>query len=175
MTQKTPNPAPKPMRRTPIWLRVVLLVSLALNLLVVGVVAGHFLRDDPKGRVPRVDRMQAPMTFALSHEDRRAIGKALRQEYRDNRPSREEVVAEYQGVIAALRADPFQPELVEDAFRRQRAAASSRVEIGQKLLMDRLTAMSADERHAFADRLEEGLRRGPRHGDKPEGDRDDDR
>ena len=115
MTQKTPNPAPKPMRRTPIWLRVVLLVSLALNLLVVGVVAGHFLRDDPKGRVPRVDRMQAPMTFALSHEDRRAIGKALRQEYRDNRPSREEVVAEYQGVIAALRADPFQPELVAGA------------------------------------------------------------
>lgn len=178
MTQSTQNPAPNPnpggIRRTPLWLRAVLFVSLALNLLVIGTVAGHVLLDEPKGKVPRVDRMEAPMTFALSQDDRRAIGKALRKEYRDNRPSREEIMAEYEGVITALRADPFRPEMVEEAFRRQRAAASDRIEIGQKLLMDRLTAMTPDERHAFADRLEEGLRRGPPDWDKSGKDRDDD-
>lgn len=173
MTQSTP---PRRTTRTPIWLRLVLFASLAVNLLIFGAVAGHVLRDKPHGRVPRMDRFEAPMTFALTPEDRRAIGKALRRDYRENRPSREEITAEYQGVIAALRADPFQPELVERAFERQRASAATRMEIGQALLMQRLTEMSAQDRHDFADRLEEGLKRGPKPRDgKQEGGRDGDR
>lgn len=169
MTAQTP---PRPAPRTPIWLRVLLFASLALNLLIVGAIVGHMLNDGPKGRVPRMDRVQGPMTFALSDEDRRAIGRALREEYRENRPSREQFVAEYQGVIAALRAEPFQPDLVEEALRRQRQAASDRIAVGHRLLVDRLTAMTTEERQAFADRLEEGLRRGPPFKRKPG---DDDR
>lgn len=155
--------------RTPAWLRIVLFVSLALNLLVVGIVAGHALRDEPRGRVPRVDRIGGPMTFALSEEDRREIGHALRRYYRENRPSRQEIEAQYRGVIDVLRADPFEPQLVEQAFARQRAASTERMEIGQTLLMERLTSMTSDERKAFADRLEEGLkRRGPGREGKPD-------
>ena len=161
----TSSPPVKPAVRTPLWLRLVLFASLALNLLIAGVVLGHFLRDDPRGKVPRVDRIEAPMTFALSPEDRREIGRALRREYRENRPSRQEIVAEYRGVIAALRADPFEPARVEAALRNQRQAATDRMELGQRLLMQRLNAMTVEERHGFADRLEEGLKRGPHQRD----------
>lgn len=158
MTGTTPTPTSA---RMSLWLRILLLVSLGLNLLVAGAIIGHALRDDRHGRVPRVDRMEAPMTYALSPEDRREIGKALRREYRKNRPSRQEIMAQYQGVVAALRADPFDPARVEEAFANQRAAAQSRMQLGQTLLLQRLTEMSAADRQAFADRLEEGLKRGP--------------
>lgn len=162
------EPTQTPVTRTPVWLRIVLFVSLALNLMVVGIIAGHVLRDAPPRKVPRVDRIEGPMTFALSHEDRRAIGRALRDEYRQNRPTRQQMMQEYKGMVTALRADPFRPEQLEEAFQRQRNAANDRVEVGQRLLMDHLKSMSAEERHAFADRLEEGLRRGPpQKEDKP--------
>lgn len=166
----TPTSPSTPTTRAPLWLRLVLIVSLALNLLVAGTVIGHMMRDDPRGRVPRVDRIEGPMTFALTKDDRREIGKALRQKYRENRPSRQQIVEDYQGVIAALRSDPFQPDRVEKAFGNQRAAAVTRMEIGQDLLIERLIAMTPEERHAFADRLEEGLERGPGREGK---DRDD--
>ena len=166
----TETPNARPASRTPLWLRIVLLVSLAANLLVLGAVAGHVLRDEPRGRVPRVDRVEAPMTFALSREDRREIGRALRKEYKENRPSRQEIQAEYRGIIAALRADPFDPEVVAASLARQRQTAQSRVESGHELLLQRLTAMTPAERRAFADRLGEGLKRGP----PPRDDRDRD-
>ena len=76
MTQTPDNLAPdkSTSARTPLWLRIIFFLSLALNLLVAGLVIGHMLGDGPDRRVPRVDRMGGPMTFALSHEDRRAIG-----------------------------------------------------------------------------------------------------
>lgn len=166
----TQSPTPQPAKRTPVWLRLVLLISLAANILVLGAVVGHFLRDDPKGRVPRVDRIEAPMTFALSQKDRREIGDALRREYRQNRPTREEIQSQYRGIIAALRADPFDPAAVAEGFARQRQATQSRIEIGHDLLLQHLTTMSAADRKAFADRLEEGLKRGPRPRDGKPGD-----
>ena len=154
MTSQTPE---KPRRRG--LLRIVLFVSLALNLLVAGAVVGHFLNDRPDRRVPRVDRMGGPLTFALTHEDRRAIGHALRREYRKDRPSREEIAADYRDVIGALRADPFDATRVQASLDRQLNAATDRIALGQRLLMERIVEMSAEDRAAFADRLEEGVQR----------------
>jgi len=167
----TNTPDPKPTGQKPRrlgWLRWVLLPSLALNLLVVGLVVGHVIGDKPDRRVPRVDRMGGPMTFALSHEDRREIGKALRQEYRESRPSRDAIRQQYQDVIAALRAEPFDKAALEAVFEAQLAGANQRVAIGQKVLMDRIETMSPEERAGFASRLEEGLKRPDRPFGKPE-------
>ena len=103
MTQTPDNLAPdkSTSARTPLWLRIIFFLSLALNLLVAGLVIGHMLGDGPDRRVPRVDRMGGPMTFALSHEDRRAIGDALRKEYRENDRPRHNRDAQYRAFIAA--------------------------------------------------------------------------
>ena len=42
---------------------------------------------------------------------------------------------------------------------RQLNAATDRIALGQRLLMERIVEMSAEDRAAFADRLEEGVQR----------------
>jgi len=144
------------------WLRIVLFASLALNLAVAGLVAGFFvMHGDDRGRrgPPRVDRMGGPLTHALTREDRHAIGREIWQEYRKGRPSREAIRAEYAEVAAALRADPFDSARVAESLARQRDFALNRQELGNRLLLERLEAMTPAERAAFADRLEEGMER----------------
>jgi uncharacterized membrane protein len=77
--------------------------------------------------------------------------------------------AEYRAIIDALRADPFDPDVVAAGLQRQRLATQSRLEVGHDLLLRHLMDMSPDERRAFADRLDEGLKRGPRPNDKRPG------
>ncbi|MGR3321436.1 MAG: periplasmic heavy metal sensor [Pseudooceanicola sp.] len=156
----TPPPSPPRPGMRP-WLRVLVFASLALNLLVIGALAGLVAvhdRDDPR-RPPRLDRSVGPLTHALSDEDKRRIGREMRRAYREGRPSRAEFYAEYQQVIAALRADPYDPSIVADSLRRQLDASAERQRIGQDLLLERLAAMTPEERAEFAARLEEGLAR----------------
>ncbi|MGI3168022.1 periplasmic heavy metal sensor [Pseudooceanicola sp. C21-150M6] len=156
MTRQIADPAPRRMG----WpLRLLLLVSLGLNLLVAGVVAGHMMNGRPERNVPRVDRMIGPLTFALSEKDRREIGRELRREYRTARPSHDDVAEEYRGLITALRANPFDPSVVETVLDRQAETATTRLMRGQTVLMDRISGMSTQDRSEFADRLEEGLLR----------------
>ena len=172
MTQTPDNLAPdkSTSARTPLWLRIIFFLSLALNLLVAGLVIGHMLGDGPDRRVPRVDRMGGPMTFALSHEDRRAIGDALRKEYRENDRPGHNRDAQYRAFIAALRSDPYDAGQLADLLTDQREDAEERIALGHRLLLERISAMSAPDRAAFADRLEEGLNR--RHDrDRPDHDR----
>ncbi len=87
------------------WLRVALIVSLMLNVLIVGAVAGVALRERAAPR----DVGLGPFAGALSKEDRRAIGAAVRAE----RPKlRETMRAEREdraALLAVLRAEPFDP------------------------------------------------------------------
>lgn len=156
---QTPPPARPPMRP---WQRVLLVASLALNLAILGAAIGFFaMNRGPDGRhgPPRVDRMGGPLTHALSHEDRRAIGRAIWKEYREGRPSRADQRAQYDAVIAALRAEPYAADVVERNLEDQLSLATERQRVGQRILLERLAAMSAEERTAFADRLQEGLDR----------------
>lgn len=180
MTENPQKPTPPNgtdrTRRGPKWLRGLLFLSLAANVLILGLVAGALI-DGPKDkRVPRADRIGGPMTFALTHEDRRKIGHELRREYRRDRPSRAELRAEYQGVLQALRASPFDLSVIEASLTRQRNAASERITVGHEVLLRHIAGMSDAERAAFADRLEIGLERakkhGPKGGDRKEWDRD---
>ena len=165
---------PNALRRMGWPLRLVFLVSLGLNLLVAGVVAGHLI-SGPPDRPPRVDRMAGPLTFALDEEDRRAIGRDLRRAYRAERPSHDRIAEEYRGVVAALRSDPFDAGAVEAALQNQIKSATRRITLGQEMLMDRIAGMSAADRSAFADRLEEGLTRMEQHRAKWEAERGDTR
>jgi hypothetical protein len=68
-------------------------------------------------------------------------------------------------VAAAVRAVPFRPEDVAAELDRQRAALGRVQELSHAAILARLEAMTPEERAAFADRLEDGLRRrgGPRN------------
>lgn len=143
-------------RPSRLW-RGVLVVSLALNLAVVGVVGGAMVAgrfgDHPS---PRIDFGVGPLARALPDDERRAIGRALRQ---DSSLRGHDFRGQMAAVAAALRADPYDPAVTE-ALIAQQAERLSRVQAQARMaVLDRIAAMSPERRHAFADRLDKDLRR----------------
>lgn len=146
------------------WATVLLVFSLALNLLIVGMVAGWMLSPGgPRGE--RSDLRQArgllgePFVRALPQEDRRALlADALRNrdQLRENRQALARRLGDF---LDALEAEEFDEATIRGLLSEQRGAAIRRQEIGEALLIERLSAMSRDERRAYAERLRENFRR----------------
>ena len=133
-------------------LKIALALSLAFNLCIIGVICGVMLRDGP----PRSGRDfgLGPLSEALSHEDRRALRKAFVARHPDIRDAKRQMRAEFDAVVAALRADPFDPAVLDGALAAIAARNQSLLDTGRELVAERLKAMTAEERAAFADRLE---------------------
>lgn len=141
------------------WLRVVLMVSLALNLLVAGLIVGRIAMHGPHHgpHKSRLDEIGGPITQALTQEDRREIGRKMRQTIRADGGGRAERHEVFEALIAQLRTEPFDREAVAGHFARQRTFLNERLTLGQGFLLEQLEGMGAAERAAFADRLEEKL------------------
>ena len=152
-------------------LRVLLIVSLGLNLLIAGVLVGgvskgkHF---SPKGNL---DISVGPFSRAFDEDDRRAIRDDLRSRMTEF-PSPSEQAAAMQNLVAAMRAEPLDEETLTSAFSAQREQAARAMELGQDVVLERLREMTADERAEFVDRL---LRDSDRRFDRDHKDRDGDR
>ena len=148
--------------------RVLLFASLALNLAVVGLVLGFVLRAPFDGPPPRPDRVGGALTFALSDEDRHEIGRRVFRELRADGRDRRSRRADYDRILTALRADPYDARAVQDLLEAQRQDAARFQAAGQRALLAHIDGMSPEARRAFADRLEEGLERfDARHRDGP--------
>lgn len=150
-------------RTAPRWMKVVLVISLAVNLAVAGVVVGAALRHGPWGggghhRVA-AERIGSAYVRALSREDRRAIWRAMHaQDGPEASPRRSERVrAEIAPMLRALRATPYDPQAVREIMERQMQAGRARQKAGQRHIQERLAEMTAQERAAYADRLQEAL------------------
>ncbi len=158
-------------RRRWTGMRVMLAVSLALNLLVVGAVAGALWSGGGPGRIGGIDPDgrrgplreigNAPFVRALEPADRRALLTALRDEGATLRQNRAALRRSFQALVAALRADPFDPDALQRLFDNQRDAAQIQQRTGERLILERLSAMTQDQRAAYADRLDAALKRGP--------------
>ena len=146
------------------WMRAALIASLALNLGIVGMVAGAFFKN---GGPPHRDAMVRDVGFgafteALSKEDRAALRRAFlanAPEFRDGHRGMRE---DFNDLLAQLRAEPFDPAALRTVVERQQARNSERLVLGQALIIDLLVAMSPDARQDFADRLEQSLSKGPK-------------
>ncbi|MEM1065061.1 MAG: periplasmic heavy metal sensor [Pseudomonadota bacterium] len=163
-TQAAPDPGTKP--RCPLWMRLTLVASLAVNLLIAGIVGGAMLGKGDRGpgqefRAAR-DLGPMPLVMALERDDRRVLGRSLRSEAQGMRLSREEMRARFEALLVALRAEPFAPDVVAGLLSEQRGLAAERQSLGQDKLLAHFASMSAGERRAYADRLEASLRRGSR-------------
>lgn len=160
MSTQTPDQGTT--QRCPRWLRLLLIVSLALNLMVVGLVAGMAWTGGGKhgGHHPsRLEKIGGPLTRALSKEDRRAIGREMRSAYQDRAGDRGAQHELMQALIDDLRQVPFDRDAVTRQLAAQRDILQDRVQLGQTLLVDRLADMSEQDRAAYADRLQNALDR----------------
>lgn len=145
------------------WLIPALIVSLAINLLVIGVVIGAFVSGGANYR-GRVDSSPArgfigkPFLYALPQEDRRALGQEFRENPAAILETREALRERVQGLLEVLRNDPFDAESAARILSEQRALIVDRQKYGERLLLDHLASMSAEERTAYAEKLEKALR-----------------
>lgn len=170
-----PTQPPVPAAKVGKGLRIALGVSVAVNLLILGLVAGALLRDGgPRERLVR-DLDFGPFTEALSPEDRDALRRAYVARSPDLGGMRQEMRTDLEAFLAALRAEPFDPAALVRVMENQQGRMARRIELGQDLLLERLTAMDGREREAFAERLERRLRRGGGPEGGREGGRDGDR
>ncbi len=157
---ETPDPK-KPFR----WGRVLLFFSLALNLLIVGIVAGAFLRhgmDPQQGRMPpgaRGDLGLGPYGVALEGSERRQLRRDIGQRAAGTRNSREASRAEMAAVLDALRREPFDRQILSDTMGDQQSRLLSAQNIGKTVLLDHLAALNPADRQAYADRLQKALGR----------------
>ncbi len=144
---------PKPKRR---WVTILLTVSLALNLLIVGVALGTVYR------IKGGDHGKAPPGFgpalyrALPKDDR----KALRGELSDRHVRGSKLRSQdFAALGQALRAEPFDPGAVQVLLQQQAQFVADMQSALQEQWLARVTAMSDEERKAYADRLEEVVHR----------------
>lgn len=156
-------PAVKPRRK---WVRVAFALSLTMNLVVIGLVAGAHLgerRDhgfDPRGpdRGTIRDMGFGPIASALPMKDRRAIGKALRDEKGSFKDNRAAMRRDFQAMLLALRSDPFDPAALNAALDGQRDRMIGFGDTARRLILERITLMSLEDRREFADNIARNMR-----------------
>ena len=159
MTQE--NSTAKPASGTPIWVRVLLGVSLTLNLLVAGVVVGGILGHDRHPSRPEIEEVNlGPFTGAFSRDDREAMRRAADAEGLSFRAMRREAREDLDALIGALEAEPWDQGAVAAMIGRYRERTLGRIGIGERLMIERLEQMQPAERRAFAERLRQGFDHG---------------
>ena len=159
MTQET-APAQE---RKPRWVWPVLFLSLAANLLVIGTIAGAMIAggSEKAGRPegPARSFLGEPFLRSLEPEDRRALGREILANRVQLREGRAEIRKRADTLIETLSAEEFDRDAVSELLSEQRGFITSFQEFGEVLLLNRLEAMTLEERQGYAERLKNNLRR----------------
>ncbi|MGR3760202.1 periplasmic heavy metal sensor [Roseobacteraceae bacterium NS-SX3] len=144
------------------WQKVLLAVSLALNLAVAGLAAGAVLRHAGGG--PGAHRGPSPGAMLFRELDRDTRAELRRTANEGHRNLGERRRAEAREVIALLAADPFDAGALAAAMRAQAERRHAFHLSVQEAWIAKVQAMSAEERAEYAARLEEQMQRRPRKG-----------
>jgi uncharacterized membrane protein len=140
------NPA-KPSR---LW-RIVLVCSLALNLAVAGIVIGTVSSGRAGDGPPRnFDLGVGPMARALSPQERRQIGRSLRQDRALRGVDLRDRLAR---MSDSLRAEPFDPAALAGLLDAQNTQMAGVQDQAQEALLNTIAAMTSARRAEFADQL----------------------
>ncbi|PTQ71270.1 periplasmic heavy metal sensor [Celeribacter persicus] len=160
------NPTPTATGKGVHWSRIVLVLSLALNVAILGIVGGALLRWN--AGMDRARTLQArdfgfgPFVGALESGDRRELGRAFAHSAGDPRAARQKVGAMFDAMISALKADDFDATGFEALLSEQQQEFARGQQIGARLVAQQIAEMSVEERKAYAARLEAMLRNPPR-------------
>lgn len=156
-----PNATPP---SSPRWIRLVLIASIALNLLVLGIVGGAILSPDG----PRAQRAEAneriasvPFLRALDSKERRDLIRSIRNQPAPMRATDGGPRQATEAILVLIRSDPFDATALSEALESQRRMGQERQLRGERALIQTLSEMSPEERGAYADRLEEAIAKRP--------------
>ncbi|WP_342068624.1 periplasmic heavy metal sensor [Yoonia algicola] len=153
-------------RPSRLW-RIVLVLSLALNLAVVGVVVGSAVSGRWGEGPPRsFDLGLGPVARALEPQERRAIGRKLRE---DRSLRGFDLRGRVNLVVAALQAEPFDPDVLLALLAEQSQQIATVQATAQEVMLEQIVAMTPARRRAFADQVLEEMSRARRPRDRTSG------
>lgn len=149
MTQDTIPPSAR--KRTPRWVKLLLGASLALNLLIFGVIGGAVVGGKKDGRSYERGPSSGFMaiTRALPREDRRAIGQQLREKG----PAREPRGASVDQWISLLEAPEFDLQAAQAMADAQTLRGQERRATGARLTLEHIAKMPIEKRRDIAAKL----------------------
>jgi uncharacterized membrane protein len=153
MSTPDPTQSPRPRR---LWLRILFGVSLALNLLVVGVLAGAWWRFDGGRSHAGPSSIGALVYRELPKAERKELRKQFMKGRDGPRGSRR---ADMAALLQALRAEPFDGEAVEALLVREQTRRAEHTVAMRDAWLAHVTEMTPEERTAYADRMEDRMRR----------------
>lgn len=140
------------------WVKYLLIISLGLNLAVVGMVLGARFAgpSDRKGFRPPPDASGMHSLLRALPESKRSDA---RQYFRDNRAKMkqtgQQMRATAQGVRTAIIADPFDAAALRDAFALQRETLGLTAVDAHNAFVAIITTMTLEERKAYVEALNE--------------------
>lgn len=142
------------------WVKALLVVSLAVNLGIAGLVAGAWAggwweRDHSSGG--RRDSGLGPLATAMRGEDWRAMRPAWMSRNPDMKRGHEQLRADYDPLLAALRAEPFDAPAMQAALATISQSNSHRLISASEVIGAYLMTLSDADRDAYARRLEKAL------------------
>ena len=156
----TAGPQQSAKRKVPLWVKVLLGLSLALNLAVVGLVAGVATRFKDAPRGAGMFNYGVPYIRALPPEDRRAIGGNLRAQAEAGQVTRRsDRRAQFQKMIVLLQSEPWDEGAAVQVLQAQSASAQALQSAAQKAWLETVSAYSVDQRKAYAEQLSMMLER----------------
>ena len=140
----------------------VLAISLAVNIAVVGAIGGVALRFS-SGKVHLKERqMNSIYMRALSRDQRRELGRQIRDQIGNSAAIKTDVEADFRDAIRILRGEDFDIKTFKSVFKTHVARSYQRLENAEEVLSSYILLMSYSERLSYANRMEKALNRGPR-------------
>lgn len=142
------------------WLKVLLALSLALNLVVVGIAAGaawRFRDGPPKGQRP-------PLLGAFIFKDlgRKEVNQLLRAQSETGEHPRVRHRREMQQIIELLRQETLDVDAVRALVETHAAGSQELMQAVSLNWIQRLEGLSLSQRQEVAKRMQDYMERGPR-------------
>jgi uncharacterized membrane protein len=158
--------------RAPRWMRITLIVSLAINLLIVGAMVGkkltHKHRRPSFGSSRSLDLGIYSFSRSLPAERRTVIRKALRPERANLKPLRKQLKDARLEAADVLGAEPFDLEALKAVVEKITKAQANYRGAGAAMFLKTVTELTPEERLALSKRWKRiGRRHKRKKGEKP--------
>jgi uncharacterized membrane protein len=140
------------------WLIGGLILSLVVNLLLVGVVIGRMSGGHGHGMGPDPTTGFFRVLGFLSDERRAEIAADLRDQMRDLIPVLRRMRGNQRHVFETLTAEPFDPARLEQALADLRTDLTTAQVSSHRSFVEVAKSMTLDERKALADAMRQGAR-----------------
>lgn len=157
--ENTPGPDNQPAPRGPWrWGRIVLVISLALNVLFIGFAASRAYQFSGKhwrGHSPVAQVMKQGRTFVreLPRERRRELWAMIKERRGEFAVNGDEFRTVVENLAEALQQDPYDAGLTEQALMKLQGQAQVMMDRGRDVTLEVIAALTPQERKAFARQL----------------------